>query len=189
MLSFDMRKALAPILILAVAVGGSTLSGHGASSAPECHVHKSKEVGFQGASSKDVLEVSIGTGPCRVATLSIVVRTDSGVVLYSYAAEFSRHVPDGLNDATLRGDAVTFVEGMFGPWGIASAAERLPPYEEPEAFEQKHFQSIAVTKAQYEELRSKGQPVLCHPTYHEGSQCVTFNKAENTAIVVMSGGL
>jgi hypothetical protein len=183
-----MRKALLSNLVL-VCVAGLASGVGGAAPASECHLHKSKEVGFQSASSKDVLEVSIGTGPCRVATLSIVVRTDSGVVIYSYVAEFSRHVPDELNEATLEGDAKAFVESMFDVWGVASAAERLPAYQEPDAFEKEHLQSITVPKAVYEELRRKGQPVLCHPTYHEGSQCVAFDKSENKAIVVMSGGV
>ena len=63
---------------------------------PECHLHRSAEVSFRAPDSKDVMEVSIGTGLCYRATLTLVIRDQYGDVLYKRTVEGMDDIPPAI---------------------------------------------------------------------------------------------
>lgn len=156
-----------------------------ADSHPSCPIQKAREVSFRNATAKDVLEVSIGTGPCERATLTIVIRSDLGHILYSYVAPFKQHVADWYVP-DLDKEAASFVDQLLER-GIGSTAD-LPPWEEPEAYEQKHAGTIDVSREVYEDLRARPRPMLSHPTYYEGWQYVVYDGTTGQTIVILTGG-
>jgi len=143
-------------------------------------MQKAREVSFRNATAKDVLEVSIGTGPCERATLTIVIRSDLGHILYSYVAPFKQHVADWYVPE-LDKEARRFVDGLISQ-GVESSAS-LPPWEE------EHAGHIDVSREVYEELRAKPRPMLSHPTYHEGWKSVVYDEKAGEAVVVVTGGV
>jgi hypothetical protein len=149
-------------------------------------MHESKPVAFRNPTANDVLELAIGTGPCSVATLTIIVRhAESGQILYSYVERFEQHtVP--AEDRDLLAEAKTFIAGELQT--AMGKASELPPWLEPEAYEQEHQGSIMIEKAQYEALRATEQPLLSHPTYYEGWRMVVFDEKTGEAITVVEGG-
>jgi len=154
---------------------------------PTCHVHKSTDVHFRNAESKDVLEVSIGTGSCYAATLAIVIRSEFGAVLYGYVAPFKRHVVTNWADRGLDADATRFVEDVIAT-GMRTTSE-LPPYQDPTDFYDETNNVIQISKLEYEKLRSKRRPMLFHLTHYESWQYVVFDEATGKAVVVITGGL
>jgi hypothetical protein len=151
-----------------------------------CPMQKAREVSFRNATAKDVLEVSIGTGPCERATLTIVIRSDLGHILYSYVAPFKQHVADWYVPE-LDKEARRFVDGLISQ-GVESSAN-LPPWEEPDAYEEKHAGHIDVSREVYDELRAKPRPMISHPTYHEGWKSVVYDEREGVSVVVVTGGV
>jgi len=172
-----------------VALGLAALqsSGWSAASYPSCPMQKAREVSFRNATSKDVLEVSVGTGPCHAATLTIVIRTDLGLVLYSYVAPFKQHTVGDWEDPALDKEAQYFVDGLISQ-GLESTAD-LPPWLAPDAYAETHFGSVEVPRKVYEDLRAKPRPMISHPTYHEGWQSVVYDEKEGKAVIVVTGGV
>jgi len=151
-----------------------------------CAMQKARDVSFRNATAEDVLEISIGTGPCERATLTIVVRSDLGHILYSYVAPFKQHVAD-WDVPELDKEARQFVDGLISQ-GVESTAS-LPPWEEPDAYEEKHAGRIEVSREVYEKLRAKPRPMMSHPTYHEGWKSVVYDERAGEAVVVVTGGV
>lgn len=151
-----------------------------------CPIQKARAVSFRDAAAADVMEVSIGTGPCERATLTIVIRSDLGHIVYSYVAPFKQHVADWYVP-DLDKEAASFVNQLLER-GIGSSAD-LPPWEEPEAYEQKHAGTIDVSREVYEDLRAKPRPMLSHPTYYEGWQYVVYDRRTGKSVVVLTGGV
>ncbi len=149
-------------------------------------MQKARDVSFRNATAEDVLEISIGTGPCERATLTIVVRSDLGHILYSYVAPFKQHVAD-WDVPELDKEARQFVDGLISQ-GVESTAS-LPPWEEPDAYEEKHAGRIEVSREVYEKLRAKPRPMMSHPTYHEGWKSVVYDERAGEAVVVVTGGV
>lgn len=178
-------RVIALALFAAVAGGGGAPMPS-AKSELTCHVYKSRAVSFQNATSPDVLEVGVGTGPCERATLTIVVRSDVGHVLYSYVAPFKRHIADWYVP-DLDKEAHRFIDRLLER-GVGSSAD-LPPWAEPEAYEEKNSAVISVTREAYEALRAKPRPMLTHPTYYEGWTSVVFDPQTGEAVVVVTGGV
>ena len=157
-----------------------------AASSLTCPMQQAREVSFRNATAKDVLEVSIGTGPCERATLTIVIRSDVGHILYSYVAPFKQHVAD-WHVPELDKEARQFVDGLISQ-GVESTAS-LPPWEEPDAYEEKHAGHIDVSREIYEELRAKPRPMLSHPTYYEGWKSVVYDERAGESVVIVTGGV
>jgi hypothetical protein len=154
---------------------------------PTCHIHKSRDVSFQNAMSKDRLEVSIGTGPCYAATMTIVIRSDKGAVLYSYVAPFKRHVATNWESSDLDKRAYDFV-GDVVRQGVGSTRD-LPPYLEPSAYWEEHYNEIKISRPTYEQLRVKPHPMFSHPNHYEGWQTVVFDEAKEESVLILAGGL
>lgn len=173
-------------VVLAVGTAGAVYRHGAAAPDPTCAMQKARNVSFRNAISKDVMEVSIGTGSCERTTLTIVIRNDLGHILYSYAAPFKKHVADWYVP-NLDREAVAFVDQLLER-GIGSTAD-LPPWEEPEAYEQKHAGHIGVPREVYEDLRARPRPMLSHPTYHEGWKSVVYDEKLGDSVVVVTGGL
>jgi hypothetical protein len=151
-----------------------------------CPVQKARAVSFRDATAKDVLEVSIGTGSCERATLTIVIRSDVGHILYSYVAPFKQHIADWYVP-NLDKEAHRFIDRLFER-GLGSSGD-LPPWEEPDAYQEKHSATIGLSREAYEELRAKPRPMLSHPTYYEGWTSVVLDPRTGKAIEVLSGGV
>jgi hypothetical protein len=173
---------LALFIVLGVLVPPATAATY-----PTCHLHKSRDVSFRDATSKDVLEVSIGTGPCYEATLTIVIRSHLGEVLYSYVAPFKRHIVTNWQDPSLDKDASEFVD-EFVAKGLLSSSD-LPPYLEPNPYYDEHNGYIKVSKKVYEQVRAKPRPMLYHLTYYEGWQYAVFDEATKASLIIVTGGL
>jgi hypothetical protein len=151
-----------------------------------CAMQKARAVSFRDAAAKDTLEVSIGTGHCERATLTIVIRSDVGHIVYSYVAPFKQHVADWYVP-DLDKEAASFVDQLLER-SIGSSAD-LPPWEEPEAYEQKHAGTIDVSREVYEDLRANPRPMLSHPTYYEGWRYVVYDSRSGQTVVVLTGGV
>jgi hypothetical protein len=154
---------------------------------PTCHLHKSRDVSFRDATSKDVLEVSIGTGPCSAATLTIVIRAQTGEVLYSYVAPFARHRAGPWQDPTMDKQAIAFVDELIAN-GVGSSRD-LPPYLEPNAYAEANSGEIRISRKAYEELRTKPRPMFEHANHYEGWQVVVYDKVKEEAVIVVMGGV
>jgi hypothetical protein len=175
------------LLSVCVAVAGLTALERGAAAAEiTCAMQKARGVSFRDARAKDVMEVSIGTGDCERATLTIVIRSDVGHILYSYVAPFKQHVADWYVP-DLDKEAHRFVDGLLAR-GIGSSAD-LPPWLAPEVYEEKHSATIDMTREAYEELRAKPRPMLSHPTYYEGWKAVVYDPRTGETVVVLTGGV
>jgi hypothetical protein len=177
---FTLIAAAAAIVLFAPAAHGEDAPQ------PNCQVQKAREVSFRNASAKDVLEVTVGTGPCAAATLTIVIRSDVGHILYSYVEQFEQHVVHSEQDP-LHTKAVPFVDGLLQQ-GLGTTAE-LPPWLEPEAYEQKHAAEVQVTREEYERLRANPRPMFTHPTYHEGWRSMVWDEKEDEPMTVVTGGV
>jgi hypothetical protein len=94
-------------------------------------MHQSTPVAFRNEQSKDILEISIGTGPCSEATLTIVIRVEeTGQILYSYVAPFEQHIVPADN-RDLVAEAKTFIASEIQSATFPSSD--LPPYLEEDA--------------------------------------------------------
>jgi hypothetical protein len=153
---------------------------------PNCQVQKAREIGFRSATAKDVLEIIVGTGPCETATLTIVIRSDVGHILYSYVEKFEQHVVHSEQDP-LHTKPIAFVDDLLAR-GVGSTAD-LPPWLEPEAYEQKHAGEVQVSKEEYERLRANPRPMFTHPIYHEGWRSIVWDEKEDESLAIVSGGL
>lgn len=154
-------------------------------SPPSCHLHRTRDVSFRTNDSKDVLEISIGDGPCNRATLAIVVRTEEGEVLYSYIAPFLRHTAS--SDENLSKIAETFVDRTIT--NAMQSTTNLPPFLESEAYYEKHNGVIIVARTEYEKLRRKARPMLYHLNYYEGWQYIVYDEKTNKSQIILEGGL
>lgn len=155
---------------------------------PSCSMQKAREVSFRNATSKDILEISIGTGPCYHATLTIVIRTrDEGQILYSYVQLFGQHVVEPSESKELIASAKFFVDDLLTRGMIST--DTLPPWLPTEEYAENHQSTLNVTREVYEDLRKKPRPMFSHPTYHEGWKSVTFDEKASETIEVLSGGV
>jgi hypothetical protein len=153
---------------------------------PACHMHKSRDVSFRNATSRDVLEIGIGTGPCYAATLTIVIRSQLGEVLYAYVALFKRHVATHWQDSSLDKDAARFVNEHIAN-GMGSS-KGLPPHLEPNDYHAEHGGEIKIPRLAYEALRRNPRPMFEHANHYEGWQYVVYDEAKGEAVIVVTGG-
>lgn len=179
-------KALASALALLLA-GASTAALAESDAAPECHLHRSEEVNFRESGSKDVLEISIGTGPCYAATLTIIIRTEYGDILYSYVAKFKRHTARNWEAPNLPERAREFVEKSLSR-AIGTTAS-LPPYANADDYYEANSGTVQVSEPEYEQLRAEGRPMLFHLTHYEMWQYVVYDSRSKISRVVVRGGL
>jgi hypothetical protein len=100
------------LAVLAVGTAGAVYRHGAAAPDPTCAMQKARNVSFRNATSKDAMEVSVGTGPCERTTLTIVVRSELGHILYSYAAPFKKHVADWYVP-NLDKEAAAFVDQLL----------------------------------------------------------------------------
>jgi|CXWL01.1.fsa_nt_gi hypothetical protein len=153
---------------------------------PACHVHKTKAVHFANATSKDILEISVGTGPCYAATLTIVVRTEYGEILYSYVDHFKKHIVTHWSEVDVE-EATNYLDKELK--NATYPASQLPKWEELEDYYENNYQTVQIPKAQYEALIKSNARVLSHLTYYEGWRTVTYDEKSKKAVIVTDGGL
>jgi len=176
---------LAGLVIAALAVVDLSDVSLAGTLRPACEVQKSRAVSFRSAGAKDVLEVSVGPGPCLTARLTIVIRSDAGRVLYTYEQGFEQHVVHTEQDP-LHLQAVPFVDRMLAE-GVGTSAT-LPPWQVADAYEAEHMGMVLIDRATYERLRSMPLPLFWHPTYHEGWRSVVWDQAAGKTVTVVEGG-
>lgn len=154
---------------------------------PECHLHRSAEVSFRAPGSHDVLEISIGTGICYKATLTLVIRdAEGGVIFYSYVERFKLHTPVNWKEPDLNEVAKEVIDNMIK--GPMESTLSLPPYAEPEEYYEKTFNYIQVNREEYELLRTEDRPMFRHLTHYEEWQYVIWD-SETQSKVIITGGL
>jgi hypothetical protein len=121
----DFMKMLAAMttLLIAVAIAAPIAAEN---VYPECPLRRSAEVSFRTPGSHDVLEISIGAGPCYKATLTLVIREGrGGEILYSYVQRFKQHTVVGWDEPDLNEVAAEVVDRMISePMRSTSS---LPP--------------------------------------------------------------
>jgi hypothetical protein len=171
--------------VAALVVAGGLAVAHAEAPGPSCEVRKAGGVSFRSATARDVLEVSVGPGPCATARLSIMIRSDGGRVLYDYAQGFAQHVVYTDQDP-LHLQAVPFVDRLIAD-GV-EMSDRLPPWQAPDAYEAEHLAMILIDRAAYERLRQVARPLFSHPTYHEGWRSVVWDEARGKSVTVVEGG-
>lgn len=176
-----MHRLIVTVLSLLLVAAAPPVTPRGDS----CAMKKSREVSFRTFSSKDLLEVEISDRPCVDAKLVIYIRGDNGRILYKYEAPLERHLVVAGDPISL--EAQRFVDGVLRD-GLLST-ESLPPWQEPEAYEQEHLSVIFVSKEEYERLRVNARPMLTHPTYHEGWVSVVYDAKAGAAAIVLEGGV
>jgi hypothetical protein len=182
-----MRAAFPAAALALLLAGTSSAASAGSDPAPECHLHRSNEVSFRDRGSKDVLEITIGTGPCYAATLTIVIRTDYGDVLYSYVAKFKQHTARHWESPTLPDDAREFVETSLSDAMRTTAS--LPPYGGEEGFFDAVEYQVDITEGDYQRLRAEDRPVLFHMTGYETWQYVVYDPRTRKSRIVAGGGV
>ncbi len=182
-----MRHAISAAALALLLAGAFTAASAGSDPAPECHLHRSKEVSFRERGSKDVLEISIGTGPCYAATLTIVVRTGYGDVLYSYVAKFKQHTARHWQAPTLPDNAREFVEASLSNAMRTTAS--LPPYVGDNGVADAVESQVDTTEGEYQQLRAEDRPVLFHMTAYETWQYVVYDPRTRKSKVVAVGGV
>jgi hypothetical protein len=151
-----------------------------------CHIHKTKHVHFANATSNDILEVSIGTGPCYAATLTIIVRSEYGEVLYSYVDHFKKHIVGHWSKVGIK-DATDFLDEELK--NATYPASQLPKWEEPDDYYENNYQAVQIPRARYEAIIKSRAPIFSHRTYYEGWRTVTYDEKTKRAVIVTDGGL
>lgn len=176
---------MAGLAVAVAMVAGGLAVAFAEAPGPSCEVRKARGVSFRSAAARDVLEVTVGPGPCASARLSITIRSDGGRVLYDYEQGFEQHVVYTDQDP-LHLQAVPFVDRLIAD-GV-ERSDRLPPWQAPDAYEAEHLAMILIDRAAYEHLRQVPRPLFSHPTYHEGWRSVVWDAAQGKAVTVVEGG-
>ena len=175
---------------LIVAVASLALQTTGAqaqqTSDPRCQSSMSRHVAFASRTAKDNLTVSIGPGACHSATLSIVVTSSRGKVLYSYVAPFKRHVAIQWDDPELPQLARAFVQETASH-ALVLKGDRPVPQPADQAEEGDAV--LTVPAVVYARLVSGGKPILYHLTYYEGGQYIVYDPSTRTARVIAQWGV
>lgn len=182
---FPKMPALLPALLIAVAIATSAMAEN---VYPECPLRRSKPVNFRTTFSEDMMEISIGTGSCYKATLTLVIRDDQGgKILYVYAVPLGQLTAVPWDDAEMNEVAEEVVDRIIGdPMRSTSS---LPPYAEPEAYYEEYYDHIEVGREEYERLRTENRPMFQHLTYYEGWQYAIWDEATKSSKVIITGGL
>ena len=155
---------------------------------PECPLRSSAEVSFRAPGSHDMLEISIGTGLCYKATVTLVIRDDQGgKILYLYAVPFGQLTAVPWDDAEMNEVAEEVVDSMISD--LMQSTSSLPPYAEPSACYEEYYNHIEVSREEYERLRTENRPMFQHPTYYEGWQYAIWDEATKSPKVIITGGL
>ena len=153
---------------------------------PPCQSSVSRQIAFASRTAKDSLTVSIGPGACHSATLSIVVTSSRGKVLYRYVALFKKHVATQWDDPERPQLARDFLNETASH-ALVSKGDRPVPKPADQAEEGDAV--LTVPAPVFARLASRGQPMLYHPTYYEGGQYVVYDPATRTARVVAQWGV
>jgi hypothetical protein len=175
---------------IAVAVLGLALLAPAVAAAKtvECHTHRAQVVHFRTATTKDVLEVVIGPGPCHLATLSIVIKADAdGEVFYSYVAPLMRHIPSAPDSPGFLESVKQFVDRTYTE--AMSTTAKLPPFTNANKFRDDNGEELQIPPAEYERLRWTVRPVFGHANHYEGWQYVVFDEKRGEGIVIIRGGV
>jgi hypothetical protein len=150
-----------------------------------CEMKKTRGVSYRSATSRDLMEVAITAGPCIDAKLTIMIKSDKGRVLYAYENPFEQHVVRSDEDP-LQVEATRFTDQLIVE-GLTST-DTLPPWKPDEEYMMENQASILIPRAQYERLRRYPQPMISHPTYHEGWESSIYDAKTGASVTVISGG-
>lgn len=150
-----------------------------------CHIHKSLPIHFRSFKVKDILELSVGPGPCATAIMTLNIRSDEGDVFYTYASQFALHVVPDPNDPNFDKFIEPFLKNL--ETGAQKNARDMPKYYKQD--EANGLIKLHVKRNSYKAMRLRHVPMLYHLTSHDRWQYVMFNKKKSGARVVVSGEL
>lgn len=154
---------------------------------PECHVQRSALVAFSSPKAHDTLSISIQGAPCYNGTAIITIKSKTGAVLYRHQQPFKQLTATQWDDPELDRDAESFVK-----WTVEKGmnlVSELPSWAEPEAFYEENSTSIAISREEYERLRTLKQPIFYHQTYYEGGRHLVYDPTTKKTVVALEGGL
>lgn len=163
----------------------SNVSGSGS---PDCDITRESAVSVAGQDSKDRLIVSIKGSPCYEASLAVSVISEGGGQLYEYVARFKQHTSSHWEDPSLDEDARYVVERFVDPNAFGLTSE-LPLWMPEADYYEQHYQSIQISREDYDELRQKAWVTYTHPIHYEGWRVVAFDRENQRSIVVSEGTL
>jgi hypothetical protein len=180
-----MRSRLIPLLLLCSALFSHVaLADSHLKQLPTCRINQIRHLSFQSPTSSDVLEVSVGDGPCYTATVTLVVRSEYGEILYYYVAPLKRLIRIDWDD-DLDDTAREFVDDIMRK-AIRSTSD-LPQYLPPNDYYNKYDGEVKVPKTVYEHLRQGNQAMLFHPTYYDGWRDVIYDAKTKQTVIVVDG--
>lgn len=148
-----------------------------------CHIHKSQAIHFRNYKVKDVLELSVGPGPCSTAIMTLNIRSDEGEVFYTYASRFATHVTPDPYDPNFRKFIEPFLKNL--ETDAQKNAKYLPEYYPQDA--KLGLIKLHIGKNAYKNLRLRHLPVFFQPNSSEGWQYVIYDKKTRKGKLIVSG--
>jgi hypothetical protein len=154
---------------------------------PSCRLSIERPISFQSATSQDRVTVAIGPGPCHLATLKLMIRTNNGKVLYAYKAPFKQHVAVQWDDSELPTLARQFATEAAEK-GLVAKTDLPKPVSRKQLTDENPFELI-VSKQTYLRFLDTGQPIFHHATYYEGGRFLAYDPEAKKAVIVIQWGL
>lgn len=155
---------------------------------PACDATAQKPLSFRTATSRDTVTVTIRGKPCHEALLSIRITSDAGKPLYTYEAPFKKHVATHWEDPELPRDAANLAKSI-ATQDEKKTTDSLPPWLPEADYYEEHYNTIKVSREQYEQLKKQKRPIFTHPTHYEQWQSVIYDPGTGRAQLLFEGGL
>ena len=71
---------------------------------------------------------------------------------------------------------------------MSGNTSKLPAYLDPDAYYDKYYEEIQVSKEKYNQLRKKKYPILMHQTYYEGYTKLYYDPELGEVVILIVGG-
>ncbi len=155
---------------------------------PDCDISREFQVSIEEKGSKDQLLITIQGSPCYEASLIVSITSEDGDRLYEYIARFKPHTPTNWEDPNLGEDAKYIAERFADPISFGLTSE-LPVWMPEADYYEEHYQTIQVSREEYERLRQKSWITYTHLIHYEGWRVLAFDPENQRSIVVSEGTL
>ena len=163
-----MESVVVPrILLPFVAVSLLACQSFASSDYPNRDVSRMSQVSFEGSGTTDRLTIAIHGSPCYEASLAINISSANGTQLYKYESRFKPHVAVQWDDSRLDGDAEQLADRLVDPESFGLTSD-LPPWRPDADYYEEHYQSIKISKEEYEKLRKGHWITYTHPIHYQG---------------------
>ncbi|MDH5180230.1 MAG: hypothetical protein OEZ39_07375 [Gammaproteobacteria bacterium] len=149
----------------------------------ECHIHKSHAFHFRDYKVKDILEISVGPGPCPTALMTLNIRSAEGEVFYTYVSRFADHVTPDPYDPNFD----KFVEPFFTTFlaELQKNANSMPKYHRQD--EKLGLIKLYVSEKHYNTLKVRPLPVFFQPISHDSWLYLVYDAQSRKGKKVISG--